>query len=216
MKIKPGKNAKGRGLSEHLAYYIGPRHARVAGVRGVRRRAVSAVARLVPRHPRARRRPAPGGDRGAADRAAGVQDRGARAHRGAPAHAAPRSGVRRRAGPAAADDGLPAAGVFGRRRLGGLPAGVRGGQLPGDVSPAGRRAAAGGGGDRLRGRDLLRPGRAARGAPGCSRATPDSSPCSRCSTSCSCTRRWPASAASTCAASTTRSRRCARRRATSA
>ena len=52
--------------------------------------------------------------------------------------------------------------------------------------------------------------------PGCSPATPASSPCSRCSTSSSCTPRWRASAASTCAASTTRSRRCARRRATSA
>ena len=47
-------------------------------------------------------------------------------------------------------------------------------------------------------------------------ATPASSPCSRCSTSSSCTPRWRASAASTGAASRTRSRRCARRRATSA
>ena len=158
MKIKPGKNAKGRGISEHAAYYVGraTRASLAFVVCGV-------VLVLLWRgwFPDLR---APGADlrrvggRGAVDRAAGDQDRGARAHRRAAAHAAARGGVGRRARAVAADDGLPAAGVFGRRRLGGLPAGLRGGQLPGDVSPAGRRAAAGGDGDRLRGGDLLRPG----------------------------------------------------------
>ena len=44
----------------------------------------------------------------------------------------------------------------------GLPAGLRGGQLPRHLPPAGGRAAAGGGGHRLRGGAVLRPHRAAR------------------------------------------------------
>ena len=64
----------------------------------------------------ARRRPATRRRRHAADGPARVQDRRARAHRRAPPHAAPRGGLRRGAGPAAADDRLPPARVLGRRR----------------------------------------------------------------------------------------------------
>ena len=152
-------------LGERIGYHVGRAHARVAGVR---RCAASCWCCCGSAGSPTCARPAPtcaaSPPRRGADRAARVQDRGARPHRRAPPDAAPRGGLRRRAGPAAADDGLPAAGVFGRRRLGGLPAGVRGGQLPGHVPPAGRRAAAGGGRDRIRGRALLRPRRAARGA----------------------------------------------------
>ena len=157
-----GHKVKGRGISERAAT-TGSRHPRIAGVRRLRHRAVSAVVGWFPdiRAPGAdlRRVAAATVLTGISAFKISARVRTARA----PPDAAPRSRLRRRAGPLAADDGLPAARIFGGRRVGGVPAGVRGGQLPGDLPPAGRRAAAGGVGHRLRGGALLRPRGGARG-----------------------------------------------------
>ena len=136
---------------------------RGAGVRRLRRVPGAVLARLVPRSAPAGRRSAPGGRGGGADRPPGVQDPGARAHLRAAPHPSPRGDLRRGAGAAAADDGLSAAGVLGRRHVGDLSARLRGGQLPRHLPSAVGRAAAGRGGGRLRGGALVRSQRLARG-----------------------------------------------------
>ena len=217
VKITPGKNAKGRAVRRaRVAYYVG--RATRASLAFV----VCGVVLLLlwrgwfPDLRAAGRRPAPGGRRRAADRRC-WRSRSRRACAPRERRRTPRREALSDAelGLRAADDGLRAAGVFGRRRLGRLPAGLRRGQLPGDVPPAGGRPAAGGGGHRLRGRVCFRPA----APPEAGGAVPGPRRVHRRVRAAQ--RRVPArrggapAPRAPAAASRTRSRRCARRRATS-